>query len=166
MMRVDVTVLCGLERTNWLCPPLALWLLNPNMPPGMQLDFDFEVDSQPVWRARNIITNRAHARKYDWVAMLDNDGCPSASFLKSISEAESLGIEIFGEPMPVLSGRSSRWNFERIAGGAESRIGPFMEVSAIGTGALAIRLSAVDALTKPYFYPRPEPGRRPRCCAR
>jgi hypothetical protein len=70
---VLITVLCGIERQNWINPQLCTQLINMNRDSRFTVETEWMVDARPIYYARNVCVSQARAQQADWNIQIDND---------------------------------------------------------------------------------------------
>lgn len=142
--RVLTTVLCGPERSNWICPYLhsALMLMQSDkrfdVVPGMQ----YGVRGYDI--ARNSAIEHAKKERADWVLMADNDVVPRFNPLDILAQAGDRAV--IGWSYALGSGQGDYQIFP-----PGERSDEFTEVGAVGGGLMAIHSSVWKRVKVPLF---------------
>jgi hypothetical protein len=66
-MKLYVAIVCGIERTGWICPALANWMLAGKVPTGVEAEISLIAGYWPVDHARNVAVERATQNRADWL---------------------------------------------------------------------------------------------------
>lgn len=147
MHSVIVSVLCGPERHEWICPQLSTMLVNMALDQRFAVQLEWSYGGRPIDHVRNKIVASARAKKADWLVMNDNGIAPTCSPLDLIASAPD-EVSIVGMGAGINDGRL-RWNIETPA--KPANIAGFQEVNAVGTGCFLIRSRVWEAIPGPWF---------------
>jgi hypothetical protein len=93
--RVLIYVLCGHERTAWICPPLFSALFNLK-DERLDITVDLANGFRPFERARNWSVIQARDRGFDALVMIDNDMVLPENFADIIHESITSGKPVVG----------------------------------------------------------------------
>lgn len=150
-VRVFVAILCGYERTNWLCPALVDWLLSDHAPPEIEATTSLVCNYWPVDYARNVAVERALNNGADWLVMVDNDMGPNKKVFGAIASAHKKGLDVVGFAYPILTnyGLCPSVLAGQVSGKNDDP--EFEEVPAFGSGLIAIRTTVFRRLERPFF---------------
>lgn len=148
-----ITPLCGIERTGWLNPMLAMSLIEASHNSHFDVVIEPAFALSPVDYARNVCVSAARDRGFDWLLMVDNDQTLPPFPLDVLTILTSAGpqqnVVGFACGISLDGGKSYIRNSEIIPGVAD---GSFMAVSRIGAGVMAIHRSVWQAIPKgPWF---------------
>lgn len=113
------------------------------------------VEERGIAQARNALVDRALARGFDYLAMLDDDEWPEPSWLAAfLRVAAETGADVLhGAVIPELETAPGRWAV-RVYGFAPLR-NPTGTIAMIhGTGNIFLKRSALAMLSPPWFDPR------------
>jgi hypothetical protein len=150
-VKIYIAILCGTERTGWLCPSLVDWILAGKVPAGVEAEISLVTGYWPVDHARNICVARATQNRADWLLMIDNDNVPDPQTLNAIAMADRRGHSVVGFACPF-------WGDFGIYPSAFGGDVPnpmhdefFEEILECGSPCLAIRMTVFEKLVHPYF---------------
>lgn len=167
-MKIQLTILCGVERTNWVCPELyhatATWLTKPAKgPKGEPVDVLFRpaIGYRQSQIARNDACKWAIDNEVDYLVMIDNDTVPYTldGGTVDIVQMCCIGVPIVAAPIPVIKGEDD-WhlNAYELRDGSYYSLSPqemekataeepLIEVDAVGFGLVCIRLDVIKSLS-------------------
>lgn len=144
--RILVALLCGLDRTGWINPDLALMLITMGRDARFECDFAKILDARPHEFARNIALATARDGNYSWLCSLDNDNCPTISPLDVIAAAPA-DCDVCGVRYAIREGRDGAKFFPEAEPTA-----PYSEVREVAGGVLMIRNSVWKKVPRgPWF---------------
>ena len=151
-MKIYIAILCGTERTGWLCPLLVDWLLAGKVPAGVEADVSLVSGCWPVDYARNVAVELATQNGSHWILMVDNDQRPHAKTLDVIALADARGLDIVGFPYPLLAVPDFVSCSIQLGQVADAKHDDeFKEAPEFGSGCIAIRMTVFEKLSRPYF---------------
>jgi hypothetical protein len=150
-MKIIVSILCGSERTDWINPALVGWIMKGDCPDGVDAKISLAEDYWPIDFARNACVERALNGSFDWLLMIDNDMRPDDRAFKTIALANTKGLDILGFAYPIVTNFGLRPSVPlgKVEGANDDP--DFEEVTAFGSGCMAIRMSVFERLSRPFF---------------
>lgn len=154
-LRVCVCPLVGIERQNWLCPDLAMNLIQMAGDPRFDVTFAPIRDQRPFDVARNAAIVAARDSHADWVCMIDNDcflvgGTPQ----DVIAQADPCKQAIIGLTSAVggMNPATRQADFRLFpTNEAITQEGAFLEVPHTGGACMMIHRSVWEKLPMPLF---------------
>jgi hypothetical protein len=151
-VRLYIAILCGIERTGWICPPLVDWIMAGKVLAGVEANVSLISGCWPVDHARNVAVELASRSGSDWILMVDNDQRPHAQTLDVIALADARGFDIVGFPYPLLAAPDVIACSVQLGEVADAKHDDeFKEVPEFGSGCMAVRMSIFERLARPYF---------------
>lgn len=151
--KVLITPLCGVERSAWLNPMLAMSLIEASHNSHFEVTIEPAFALSPVDYARNVCVSAARDRSFDWLLMVDNDQTLPSFPLDPLTILTSAGpqqnVVGFACGLSLDGGKSYIRNSEIIPGVSD---GSFMGVNRIGAGVLALHRSVWERIPLgPWF---------------
>jgi predicted O-methyltransferase YrrM len=164
MQRIQVTVLCGTERTSWVNPYLASFLVAMSQDMRFGIDCRMAYDFKTSQEARNWASEEFLIEGHDYLLLIDNDTKPVfKGELVNLLEMALPGLDIVAAPVPVLSNGIWMLNcYMRSANGlyrnttyaefshAERDGVRLLERDAVGSGAIMLSHKVIAAMKKSY----------------
>lgn len=150
-MKLFIAILCGRERTGWICPELAEWCFDGRTPEGVDATISLVCGYWPVDFARNVAVERARKAGADWLLMVDNDNVPHPETLARIALANDRGLDVLGFACPILTDAGLCPNVQAGEVADAKSDAEFEEIPELGSACMAIRMSVFERLMRPYF---------------
>lgn len=169
-MKIQLTILCGTERTNWVAPELVFalskWLTTPAQGPNGEpvgVLYRPAMGYRQSQIARNDACRWALENEVDYLVMIDNDTIPvtpGGGIVDIVGMCKS-NLPIIGSPVPVIKGDDD-WHLnvydrgplgytslapqELVEGASEDN--PAIKVDAVGFGLVCIKADVIKGLAE------------------
>lgn len=145
--KVLVCVLCSIERTGWVAPPLCLSLIQLQQDPRFDCRIRMVTDAKPVEHARNLCVFAAREGGADVLVQIDNDMTLPANFADILHDAYRTGKAVVSLPSGILPPEGP----QMIPGDNGKKDGQFRVTGCAGAGVLVINSEVWRAISGPWF---------------